>query len=345
MKVKAIAAVRADAPLQPFEIERRAVEPADLRIEIQYCGVCHSDIHSARNEWGGSIYPMVPGHEIIGRVVERGAQARRFDVGTVVGVGCFVNSCRTCEACRDNEEQYCENEATFTYNSSDRDGKPTYGGYSAQIVVDEAYVYRIPSSLALPGAAPLLCAGITTYSPLRRFGVRAGQRVGIIGLGGLGHMGVKLAASMGAKVTVFSTSPHKESDARRLGAADFAVSRDAERMKSLAGQFDFLLDTVSAQHDPNLYLGCLKRNGAMALVGAPEKPLEVQAFSLISGKRRLAGSLIGGRKETQEVLDYCAEKKIEADVEVIPASQINDAFDRTVRGDVKYRFVLEMKSL
>jgi uncharacterized zinc-type alcohol dehydrogenase-like protein len=332
--------------LGPFTFERREPGPRDVRIEILYCGVCHSDIHQARDEWGGSIYPMVPGHEIVGRVAHAGAEVTRFKVGDLAGVGCFVDSCRACRNCRDGEEQYCENHLVSTYNGTERDEKtPTYGGYSSQIVVEEDYTLRVPEGLPLPNVAPLLCAGITTYSPLRRFKIGEGQRVGVVGLGGLGHMGVKLAASMGAEVTVFSTSPDKEPDARGLGAHKFVVTKEPEKLAPLAGTYDFILDTVSAPHDVNMYLNLLRREGVMALVGAPEKPLEVHSFSLISGGKVLAGSMIGGIRETQEMLDYCADKGITSDVEVIDIRHINEAYERTVRGDVRYRFVIDMKTL
>jgi uncharacterized zinc-type alcohol dehydrogenase-like protein len=334
-----------DAPLAPFDFARRDVGPRDVLIEILYCSICHSDIHQARNEWENSIYPMVPGHEIVGRVARVGGEVSRFKEGDMVGVGCFVDSCRECGACREGEEQFCETHLVSTYNSTERDQTtPTYGGYSTQIVVDENYVLRVRGDQPLERVAPLLCAGITTYSPLRRYKVGEGQRVGVVGLGGLGHMGVKLAASMGARVTVFSTSPSKEGDARSLGAHDFVVTRDPAALEALAGSYDFILDTVSAPHDPNLYLNLLRRDGAMVLVGAPEKPLEVSAFSLIMARRTLAGSLIGGIRETQEMLDYCAERGIASDVEVIGADKINEAYDRTVRGDVKYRFVIDAKT-
>ncbi|HLM58272.1 MAG TPA: NAD(P)-dependent alcohol dehydrogenase [Pyrinomonadaceae bacterium] len=332
--------------LEPFNFERREPGPADVLIEIQYCGVCHSDIHQARNEWANSIYPMVPGHEIVGRVARVGPSVTKFKEGDLAGVGCFVDSCRRCRNCSDSEEQYCENHLVATYNGTETDEKtPTFGGYSSQIVVDEAYTLKIPSAIAPERAAPLLCAGITTYAPLRRFKVGEGQRVGVVGLGGLGHMGVKLAASMGARVTVFSTSPSKEKDARDLGAHDFVVTRDPQKLEALAGQYDFILDCVSAQHDINLYLNLLRREGALALVGLPEKPMEVGAFSLITNGRVLAGSMIGGIRESQEMLDYCAERGIASDVEVIPIQQIEEAYERTIRGDVRYRFVIDMKSL
>ncbi|HJQ32785.1 MAG TPA: NAD(P)-dependent alcohol dehydrogenase [Pyrinomonadaceae bacterium] len=346
IKTEGYAAQSAGAALAPFTFDRREVGPRDILIEIQYCGVCHSDIHQARGEWGEEIFPMVPGHEIVGRVARVGAEVSKFAEGDLAGVGCFVDSCRVCRNCREGEEQYCENHLVATYNGTEKDEKtPTYGGYSTRIVVDEAYALKVPASLPPANVAPLLCAGITTYSPLRRFKVGEGQRVGVVGLGGLGHMGVKLAASMGARVTVFSTSPGKEADARGLGAHDFVVTRDPERLATLAGKYDFILDCVSAPHDLNLYLDLLRREGALALVGLPEKALEVQAFSLITNGRVLAGSMIGGIRETQEMLDYCAEKGISSDVEVIPIQRIEEAYERTVKGDVRYRFVIDIASL
>ncbi|HJR07946.1 MAG TPA: NAD(P)-dependent alcohol dehydrogenase [Pyrinomonadaceae bacterium] len=334
------------AQLEPFSFERRELEARDVLIEILYCGVCHSDIHQARDEWGNSIFPMVPGHEIVGRVARVGAEVTQFKEGDLAGVGCFVDSCRVCRNCKDGEEQYCENHLVSTYNGTEKDEQtPTYGGYSSQIVVDEEYTLKIPENLPLANVAPLLCAGITTYSPLRRFKVGAGQRVGVIGLGGLGHMAVKLAASMDAEVTVFSTSASKEADARSLGADKFIVTKDPQNLEPLAGKFDFIIDTVSAPHDLNMYLNLLGRESVMVLVGAPEKPAELSSFSLISNSRTLAGSMIGGIRETQEMLDYCAEKGITSDVEVIPIQQINEAYERTVKGDVRYRFVIDMKSL
>ncbi|MGI8653626.1 MAG: NAD(P)-dependent alcohol dehydrogenase [Pyrinomonadaceae bacterium] len=332
--------------LEPFSFERRTPGAHDVLIEILYCGVCHSDIHQARNEWQNSVYPMVPGHEIVGRVTQTGSEVTRFKEGDLAGVGCFVDSCRVCDNCKEGEEQHCENHLVPTYNGTEKDEKTlTFGGYSSHIVVDESYTLKVPANLPLEGVAPLLCAGITTYSPLRRFNVQAGQKVGIVGLGGLGHMGVKLAASMGAEVTVFSTSPSKEADARKLGAHNFVVTKDPANLEPLAGKFDFILDAVSAEHDFNMYLNLLKRNGVMVLVGAPEKPAEVQAFSLISNGRSLTGSAIGGIRETQEMLDYCAEHNITSDVEVIPIQQIGEAYERTIKGDVRYRFVIDMKSL
>ena len=346
IKTNGYAAPSAGAALEPFSFQRRDVGARDILIDISFCGVCHSDIHQVRDEWGGSIYPMVPGHEIVGRVARVGAEVSKFKEGDLAGVGCFVDSCRTCRNCRDGEEQYCENHLVSTYNGTEKDEKtPTYGGYSTKVVIDEDYALRVPESLPLANAAPLLCAGITTYSPLRRFRVSEGQRVGVVGLGGLGHMGVKLAASMGARVTVFSTSPNKEQDARSLGARDFVVTREQGWADALNGQYDFVLDCVSAPHDINLYLNLLRREGALALVGAPEKPLEVAAFSLITNGRALAGSMIGGIRETQEMLDYCAEKGISSDIELIPIQRIEEAYERTVKGDVRYRFVIDIASL
>lgn len=344
--VRGYAARAARAPLVPFTFERRVPGPNDVRIDILYCGVCHSDIHQARDEWGGSIFPMVPGHEIVGTVAEVGSEVRNWKAGDTVGVGCFVDSDRTCEACRAGEEQYCETGIVPTYNGHERDGKtPTYGGYSTGITVDENYVLRIPEGIPLDGAAPLLCAGITTYSPLRHFGVKAGHKVAVVGLGGLGHMGVKLAKAMGANVTVLSHSPGKRDDALRLGADDFLATGEAGVFEKNAGRFDFILDTVSARHDYNAYLGLLRRDGTMVLVGAPDEPAPLAAFSLIAKRRRLTGSSIGGIRETQEMLDFCARHGIASDVEVIPIEQINEAWERTVRSDVRYRFVIDIESL
>ena len=336
-----------ESKFEPFDFERRDVGAHDILIEILYCGICHSDIHQARDEWGGSIYPMVPGHEIVGRVSRVGAEVTKFNEGDFAGIGCFVDSCRNCENCKEGLEQYCDGQLVMTYNGVEKDGKtPTYGGYSSQIVADENYALKVNApEEQLAGVAPLLCAGITTYSPLRHFNVKAGQKVGIVGLGGLGHMGVKLAVSMGADVTVFSTSPSKEADARRLGAHNFVVTKDPENMKPLVGKFDFILDCVSADHDLNMYLNLLRLGGAMVLVGAPDKPAEVYAFSLISNNRTLAGSGIGGIRETQEMLDFCAERGIVSDVEVIPIQNIEEAYERTIKSDVRYRFVIDMQSL
>jgi len=346
LEARGYAVQSAEARFEPFDFERRAPGAKDIVIEILYCGICHSDIHQARNEWHNSIYPMVPGHEIVGRVTEVGAEVTKFREGDVAGVGCFVDSCRTCENCRDGFEQFCLVHCAQTYNSTEMDETtPTYGGYSNKIVVDEAYGLKIRSDQNLAGVAPLLCAGITTYSPLRRFKVGAGQKVGIVGLGGLGHMGVKLAVSMGADVTVFSTSPAKEQDARNLGAQNFVISKDEAAMKALAGKYDFILDTVSASHDLNSYLNLLKLHGAMVIVGVPTEPAAIHAFSLILNNHILAGSGIGGIPETQEMLDYCAEHNIVSDVEVIPIQKIEEAYERTIKSDVRYRFVIDMQSL
>lgn len=333
------------SPLEPFDFERREPGPHDVLIDILYCGVCHSDIHQARNEWGASTYPMVPGHEIVGPVVKVGDNVRKWKVGDIVGVGCFVDSCRECEACKAGEEQYCEKVASFTYNNFERDGKTrTYGGYSTRITVDEAYVLRIPDDIPLERAAPLMCAGITTYSALHHFGLKAGEKAAIVGLGGLGHMGVKIANALGAKVTVLSHSPTKEKDALRLGADDFITTRDVNVFEKNAGRFDFVLDTVSATHDYNAYLNLLRRDGTMVLVGMPD-PAPLAPKSLVFHRNRLAGSNIGGIRETQEMLDFCAKNGISSDVEVIPIQKINEAFERTVRGDVRYRFVIDISSL
>ncbi|HZC67272.1 MAG TPA: NAD(P)-dependent alcohol dehydrogenase [Nitrospirales bacterium] len=346
LKTRGYAAQGPTSRLEPFNFERRELGPHDVLIEILYCGICHSDIHQARDEWGGSIFPMVPGHEIVGRVTRVGSKVKRFKVGELAGVGTIVDSCRICESCKEGLEQYCSTHVTWTYNATEQDGKtPTYGGYSSQIVVDENYTLKISSKLPVASVAPLLCAGITTYSPLRHFEVGPGQRVGVVGLGGLGHMAVKLAASMGAEVTVFSTSKTKEQDARRLGAQDFVVSLDPKNLEALANRFDFILDAVSAPHDINAYLNLLRRDGVLAMVGVPAKPLQVQAFSLILKRRKLTGSGVGGIRETQEMLDYCAKKNITSDVEVIPIQQVNEAYDRTLKGDVRYRFVIDMKTL
>lgn len=344
-QAKGYAAKSAKAPLEPFSFERREPGARDVQIEILYCGVCHSDIHQARDEWGGSAFPMVPGHEIVGRVTRVGGQVKKFKEGDLAGVGCMVNSCRTCPNCKDDLEQFCQKGMTGTYNAVDKDGTATQGGYSNMIVVDEDFVLKISPKADLKAVAPLLCAGITTYSPLKHWKVGPGQKVGVVGLGGLGHMGVKIARSMGANVVVFTTSEKKREDAKRLGAHDVILSTKPEQMAAHEGTFDFILDTVSAPHDINAYLGLLKRDGTMVLVGVPDKAPELQAFSLIMGRRSLAGSLIGGIAETQEMLDYCAEKGIVSDVEVIPIQKINEAYERMIKGDVKYRFVIDLKSL
>lgn len=345
IKAKGYAAKSAKAPLEPFSFERREPGARDVQIEILYCGVCHSDIHQARDEWGGATFPMVPGHEIVGRVTRVGGQVKEFKEGDLAGVGCMVNSCRTCANCKDDLEQFCQKGMVGTYNAVDKDGTATQGGYSNTVVVDEDFVLKISPKADLKAVAPLLCAGITTYSPLRHWKVGPGQKVGVVGLGGLGHMGVKLASSMGAKVVVFTTSEKKREDAKRLGAHDVILSTKPEQMSAHAGTFDFILDTVSAPHDINAYLELLRRDGTMVLVGVPDKAPELQAFSLIGGRRSIAGSLIGGIAETQEMLDYCAEKGIVSDVEVIPIQKINEAYERMIKGDVKYRFVIDLKSL
>ncbi len=345
-KIPSYAAAAPKAPLGPHTIERREPGPHDVLIDILYCGVCHSDIHQARDEWGGSIFPMVPGHEIVGRVKQVGAHVTKFKPGDMAGVGCMVDSCRDCDPCRRDLEQFCQRGAAFTYNGTEMDRKtPTYGGYSTQVVVDERFTLKVPDGLDPAGAAPLLCAGITTYSPLRQWACKPGDKVGVVGLGGLGHMAVKLAASMGAEVTMLSTSRRKEEDARRLGAKGFALTSDEETFKKLAGTFDLIINTISAPHDYNQYLGMLKVQGTMVLVGVPPEAVPVSAFSLISGNRRLAGSLIGGIKETQEMLDYCGKHKIVSDVEVIPIQKINEAYERVIKGDVRYRFVIDIASL
>lgn len=336
----------ASEPLAPMTIERRSLSPKDVAIDILYCGICHSDLHQARNEWKNTIYPCVPGHEILGRIKEVGSQVDRFQVGDIVGVGCLVDSCRECEACRDHEEQFCSLGAVFTYNGPDKYlGGPTFGGYSKDVVVDQEFVLKIRHTENLQAVAPLLCAGITTYSPLKRWGCGPGQRVGIVGLGGLGHMAVKIAKAMGAHVVLFTTSVSKVEDAKRLGASEVVLSNDPEQMAKAAGSFDLILDTVSAEHDLNVYLGLLRRHGSMVLVGAPETPSAVAAFSLIFGGRNLSGSLIGGIAETQEMLDFCAEHSIVSDVEMVAMDKVNEAYERLLKSDVKYRFVIDMESL
>ncbi len=345
-KVPAYAAPAAKAPLAPFAVERREPGEHDVEIDILFCGVCHSDIHQARDEWGGSLFPMVPGHEIVGRVTRTGARVARFRKGDVAGVGCMVDSCRACDPCRRDLEQFCEKGPAWTYNGTEMDRtRPTFGGYSTRVVVDERFTLKVPEGLDPAGAAPLLCAGITTYSPLRQWNCRAGDRVGVVGLGGLGHMAVKLAASMGAEVTMLSTSRRKEADARRLGAHAFALTSDEATFKKLTGRFDLIIDTISAPHDYNKYLGMLKPQRAMVVVGVPPEPTAVNAFSLIGGNKRLAGSLIGGIAETQEVLDYCAKHGIVSEIEVIPIQKINEAYERMLKADVRYRVVIDIASL
>lgn len=345
--IKAYATQAADRDLELSKIDRREPGPEDVEIEILYCGICHSDIHTARNEWGGTQYPVVPGHEIVGKVTRTGEAVTQYKEGDTVGVGCFVDSCGHCENCKDHQEQYCLEGPTATYNSPSRLEKDviTFGGYSTHIVVKEDFVLKISDKLPLNAVAPLLCAGITTYSPLKYWKVKEGQKVGVVGLGGLGHMAVKLASSMGAEVTMLSRSPEKQNDAEELGAANFELTTNEENLKRLAGTFDLIMDTVSAQHDYNQYLSLLKTNGVMVLLGVPPKPSEVQAAQLIMKRRSLVGSLVGGIQETQEMLDYCAEHGIVSEVEMIRIDQINEAYERTLNSDVRYRFVIDMKSL
>ncbi len=346
MSTKAFAATAASTPLAPFSIDRRAPLPGDVQIEILYCGVCHSDIHQVRDEWHNTVYPCVPGHEIVGRVTAVGSAVTKFAVGDLAAVGCMVDSCRTCPQCQSGFEQLCDAGFTLTYNGADKhSGGVTLGGYSQQIVVDQDFVLRVPANLDPAATAPLLCAGITTYSPLRQWGVKAGQKVGIVGLGGLGHMGLKFAHAFGAHTVLFTTSPGKAEDARRLGADEVVVSKNADEMQAHAGSFDLILDCVSAEHDLNAYLELLKPDSVLVLVGAPEKPLPVGAFPLIWRRRRLAGSLIGGIAETQEMLDFCGEHGITSDIELIGIDAVNAAYERVLKSDVKYRFVIDMASL
>jgi len=345
---KAYSAASATSPLSSTQIARRSPTENDVQIEILFCGICHSDLHSVRNEWSSvmsTVYPIVPGHEIVGRVTQVGSAVTKYKPGDLAAVGCLVDSDGTCPHCQTGLEQFCPN-LTLTFNSPDKHlGGVTYGGYSDSIVVDERFVLRVPTNLDLPGVAPLLCAGITTYSPLRHWGVTEGKKVGVVGLGGLGHMGVKFAHAFGAHVVVFTTSPDKAEDALRLGADEVVVSCNAEEMQQHAGSFDFILDTVSAKHDINAYLNLLHLDGNITLVGAPEKPLDVSAFSLIMGRRSLSGSNIGGIAETQEMLDFCGKHNITADVEVIPIQKVNEAYERLLNSDVKYRFCIDMASL
>jgi uncharacterized zinc-type alcohol dehydrogenase-like protein len=347
-QAKAYSAAGATAPLASTSIPRRDLTAHDVQIEILFCGICHSDLHQVRNEWSGvmpTIYPCVPGHEIVGRVTSVGSAVTKFKAGDLAAVGCMVDSDGTCSECQAGLEQFCPN-ATLTYNSPDKHlGGVTYGGYSDSIVVDERFVLRVPSNLDLAGAAPLLCAGITTYSPMRHWGVTKGKKVGVVGIGGLGHMAVKIAHALGAHVVAFTTSPNKKEDALRLGADEVVVSRNANEMQKHAGSFDFILDAVAADHDINAYLNLLRRDGNITLVGAPEKPLALSAFNLIFGRRSLSGSPIGGIAETQEMLDFCGEHNITADVEIIPIQKVNEAYERLLRSDVKYRFSIDMASL
>jgi len=346
---KAYGAASPTAPLAATTILRREAQPHDVQIEILYCGICHSDLHQTRDEWHETmetVYPCVPGHEIVGRVVKTGKEAKKFKEGDLVAVGCMVDSCGTCENCKAGEEQHCLVETVFTYNSENpKYGGITYGGYSQNIVVDERFVIRVPSSLNPAAAAPLLCAGITTYSPMRHWNVKAGQRVGVVGLGGLGHMGLKFARAFGAKVVLFTTSAHKTADAVRLGADEVVISKDKAAMRKHNGTMDFILDTVSGEHDLNAYINLLRLDGKMVMVGAPPKPSPVTTIGLLFRRRTLAGSIIGGIRQTQEMMDFCAEHNLGSDIEMIRIDQINDAYERLLRSDVKYRFVIDIASL
>ena len=343
---KAYAAYDAITPLKPYEFSRRALRPHDVQIEILYCGVCHSDLHQARDEWGDAIYPMVPGHEIVGKVTAIGSDVSKFKIGDIAGVGVMVDSCRVCKNCANDLEQYCVDGMTGTYNAKERDGKTiAQGGYSTQIVTDEKYVLHISDKLDLAAVAPLLCAGITTYSPLRYAAVTKGTRVGIVGLGGLGHMAVKFAVSFGADVTVISHSASKETDAKKLGAQHFLLSTDAAAMKAASSSFNVIVDTVSANHDYKNYLGLLDLNGKLMIVGLPSEAPKVEPFDLLKNRRSIIGSMIGGMKETQEMLDYCAENNIVSDIELIKMQDINEAYERMLKGDVRYRFVIDLNSL
>lgn len=332
--------------LKPFTIDRRDPRPDDIVIAIDYCGICHSDIHSVRGEWGEAAYPHVPGHEIVGRVIQVGKKVKKFKVGDLAGVGCFVDSCGKCSSCKTHEEQFCSVHCAFTYNSTEMDLEtPTYGGYASHITVRDKFALKIKKGMPLDRTAPLLCAGITTYSPLKRYGTKRGSKVGVVGLGGLGHMAVKLAKAMGAEVTVFSTSESKRADAKRLGAKNFVITKDPKNFEVMNGKLDLIIDTVSAPHDFSLYMGTLKIGGTHVLVGVSPEPNQIAAMALIFGRKSLAGSLIGGIKETQEMLDFCAKKKVYADIELIKAQKINEAYERTVKGDVKYRFVVDTNTL
>jgi alcohol dehydrogenase (NADP+) len=343
---KGYAAQNPASPLAPFSFERRFPGSHDVHFKILYCGVCHSDIHQVRDEWGHGIFPMVPGHEIVGQVIKVGDQVKKFKPGDLAAVGCLVDSCRECESCKQGREQYCRKGAVGTYNSYEKDGKtPTYGGYSSEIVVHEDFVLRVPANLPLEAVAPLLCAGITTYSPLRYWNIGKGHKVGVLGLGGLGHMAVKFASAFGAEVTMLSTSPGKEEDAKRLGAHKFVLTTEPARTKTLKMYFDFIIDTVAAPHDYNAYLKMLATNGTLICVGAPPTPSDVKAMTLISHRRSISGSNIGGLPETQEMLDFCSSYNIVSDVEVIAMKDINQAYERMLKGDVRYRFVIDMATL
>jgi uncharacterized zinc-type alcohol dehydrogenase-like protein len=347
IEARGYAAQNDHSPLTPFAFERRAPGPHDVRIEVLFTGICHTDLHQARNVWGGAVYPMVPGHEIVGRVVEVGAEVKKFKVGDIAGVGCMVDSCRTCSACAESLEQYCENGPTWTYNSKERGSERiTFGGFSDQIVVSERFVVRVPPTMDLKAVAPLFCAGITMYSPLRHWKVGKGQKVGVIGLGGLGHLGIKIAKALGAEVTMITTSAEKGGDARRLGADDVLLSRDGSEMARAANSFDLLLDTIPVSHDLNAYVGLLKRDRTLVVLGALtafEPPL--QGYMLIGGRRSVAGSANGGLAETQEMIDFCAEHGVVSDVEVVPIQAVNEAYARLEKNDVRYRFVIDMGSL
>lgn len=339
---RAYAAQSADSGMAPFKLERRSPRPDDVVIEITHSGICHSDIHTVRSEWGPATYPCVPGHEIVGKVIAVGKKVKRFKVGDLAGVGCFVDSCGKCHNCKAHEEQFCTTHCSFTYNGTELDGTtPTQGGYSTHIVVRDKYTLKIKKGMPLDRTAPLLCAGITTYSPLKRYKVKKGTKVGVVGLGGLGHMAVKIAKAMGGEVTVFSTSPGKEQDAKKLGAKNFVITSQPENFTPWMGKLDLIIDTVSADHDFSPYLSCLKLGGTHVLVGAAPEPNKFGAMSIIFGRKSIAGSLIGGIKETQEMLDFCAKKKVFADIELISAKDINDAYERTIKGQVKYRFVID----
>ena len=339
------AAQSAKAPLAPFSFERRDLRERDVHIDIKFCGICHSDIHQARDEWGGSIFPMVPGHEIAGIVTSVGSGVTKFKVGDKVGVGCFVDSCRQCTECVAGDDNYCLLGINATYNGREKDGTPTYGGYSDHIVVDENYVLSIPENLPLDAAAPLLCAGITLYSPLKHWGAGPGKKVGIIGLGGLGHMGVKFSHALGAQTVVLSQSMKKADDAKKLGADEFYATSDPETFKKLAGSFDLIINTVGVKMDLNPYMSLLKKDGSLVLVGVPEEQNSIHAFSVIVGRKSLAGSMIGSIKETQEMLDFCGEKNIVSDIEITPIDKVNEAYERMLKSDVRYRFVIDLATL
>ena len=347
MKSKGYAALVQSGKLTAYDFERREPKDGDVVVEIAYCGICHSDIHQVRDEWGGSTFPMVPGHEIVGRVTAVGDGVQKFKVGDLAAVGVMVDSCRVCANCKADEESYCEKGFVGTYNAKNYDGEIAQGGYSNNIVVNERYVHTLKPSLEgkLAAVAPLLCAGITTYSPLKHWGVGPGKKVGVVGLGGLGHMGLQFAHSLGAETVLFTTSPGKEEDAKRLGADEVVISKDDAAMAKQKGTLDFLLDCVSAPHDFNQYLGLLRLDGTLCNVGLPEKPMEISAFSLLTNRRRLAGSMIGGMQETQEMLDYCAEKDIVSEIEMTTVDKLDEAYDRVVKGDVKYRFVVDMGAM